>query len=763
MVDSMITLYESTVTEFTNNGLGSLPDAVSCLVTEERNGEYELEMEYPITGKRYDELILRRIILAKPNPYSDSQPFRIYAITKPINGIVTINAEHISYDMSGYPVSPFTAGTITTAFSNMKKASVIPCPFTFFTDKDTTAQMTVTKPTSMRSLLGGIEGSILDTYRGEYEFDRFFVRLWNNRGSNRGVSIRYGKNLTDLEQEENCSAVYTGVYPFWYSEENGLIELSEKVVNAEGTYNFTRIYPLDLSDEWQDAPTEEQLLTKAQSYMKTNKIGVPKVSLKVSFVPLAQTEDYKNFAILETVHLCDTVNVFFPEMNVSATSQCIKTVYDVIAKKYSKIELGDAKSNLANTVLEQTQNINKTPSKTFMEQAIDNATRLITGGLGGYVILHSSTGGKYPDEILIMDTPDIRTAIDVWRWNQNGFGHSSTGYAGPYDTAITIDGKIVADFITTGILNGSLLLANSVESSAISQHYKSEVTNEIGDATSMVEQAFVAADEQLLSMIRKIQSDVNGDIEVLQETIVTLQQTIDGFNFSMTNKSVGGINFIHNSSGLNGVSNDWNYTGTVVAIQDATAESNTVSGSLFRLRSGTLSQEITVIKGHQYTLSFKALRNTVNRCYVLINNGGNNSYVFDTQSSTYSWEDYVSTFTASGDTITIKAGTTGTSLYVADFMMVEGDSKSNWTPAPNEIYTENVKIDRRGINITNSESSTETIIDHTQFAVKHKGETVLTVNKDLTTLCKTEVTDELTIGKGKFVPCSNGLNFVLLD
>lgn len=178
-----------------------------------------------------------------------------------------------------------------------------------------------------------------------------------------------------------------------------------------------------------------------------------------------------------------------------------KTVYDVIAKKYSKIELGDAKSNLANTVLEQTQNINKTPSKTFMEQAIDNATRLITGGLGGYVILHSSTGGKHPDEILIMDTPDIQTAKDVWRWNQNGFGHSSTGYAGPYDTAITIDGKIVADFITAGVLNGALLKADSVKSSAISVEYKNSVNTAIENESKSVRQAFKVADEELLSSI----------------------------------------------------------------------------------------------------------------------------------------------------------------------------------------------------------------------------------------------------------------------
>ena len=165
----MITLHESTEMSFTTNGLGALSDAITCEVTEERNGEFELEMEYPVTGIRYKELQLRRIIMAKPNPYSDPQPFRIYAITKPINGIVTINAEHISYDMSGYPVSAFAADTVQNAFINMKSASAVDCPFSFSTDKITTANMTVLKPSSMRSLLGGVDGSILDVYGGEYE------------------------------------------------------------------------------------------------------------------------------------------------------------------------------------------------------------------------------------------------------------------------------------------------------------------------------------------------------------------------------------------------------------------------------------------------------------------------------------------------------------------------------------------------------------------------------------------------------------------
>lgn len=490
MVDFMITLFESTSVDFTTNGLGNLLDAVSCIVTEERNGEYELEMTYPIKGKHYDKLAMRRIIVAKSNPYSAPQPFRIYAITKPINGIVTVNAEHISYDLSGYPVLPFSADSINKAFINMKKACAVECPFIFSTDKTTLATMEVLKPSSMRALLGGVEGSFLDVYGGEYEFDRFSVKLWNHRGTNRGVSIRYGKNLTDLEQEENCSSVYTGVYPFWYSEQDGLMQLDEKIIYADGTYDFVKIYPLDLSSEWTEKPSEEELRVKAQSYIKNNKIGIPKVSLTISFVQLAQSEEYADFALLETVHLCDTVNVEFLELGVHATAKCIKTVYNVLTGKYDSIELGDAKSNLAFTVSAQNSAMKEISSatKTFMEQAIENATQLISGGLGGYVIIHSSTNGKYPDEILIMDTDNIKTATKVWRWNKGGLGYSSTGYNGPYTTAITQDGRIVADFIAVGELNGALIKAGSILGESLDIEYKNSVDKCISDGDKALEE-----------------------------------------------------------------------------------------------------------------------------------------------------------------------------------------------------------------------------------------------------------------------------------
>ena len=455
-------LFESAENNFDTNGIGILADAIFCEITEERNGIFELEMQYPITGIHYEEIKTRNIIFAPPSPIDNAQPFRIYRITKPINGIITIYGEHISYDLSGIPVSPFTAGSAAEAMSKLQSSAAIESPFTFWTDKETIATMSVVAPASTRSLLGGQQGSVLDVYGGEYQFDRYTVRLYNQRGMNRGVSIRYGKNLTSLEQDENISSVYTGVYPYWMDADNNLVTLPEKILNAPGTYNFTRIMALDLSQEFESAPTEEQLRNRANTYMTANNIGVPKVSLDVSFIQLEQTEEYKNIALLERVELCDTVNVEFPELGVSATAKCVKTVYDVLQERYTSVELGEARTNIADTIADQQQKIEKSPTTSAMQKAINNATNWLTSA-DGYVIAVKDDNGTWK-EILFLDTPSVETAKNVLRINTNGIGFSTNGVNGPYRNAWTIDGSLVADFITTGVLTANLIKAGVLQS-----------------------------------------------------------------------------------------------------------------------------------------------------------------------------------------------------------------------------------------------------------------------------------------------------------
>lgn len=344
-------LYSATETNFDHNGIGILSACVSCEVTEEANGIFELAMQYPMDGVHFAEIGDRAIIKAKADQFRDAQLFRIYAISKPMNGIVTVLSEHISYDLSGIPVKPFSAPAVSNALSMLKDNAVVACPFDFWTDKTTQANFKVSVPASIRSRLGGVAGSILDVYGGEYEFDNFTVKLHNSRGQNRGVSIRYGKNLTDIKQDQNCSNVATGVYPYWVDSEGAvLVELPEKIVNAPGTYNFVKIRTLDLSAEFEAQPTVEQLRSRTESYIKNNNIGVPSVSLTISFVQLDQTEEYKGLKLLEKVSLFDTVNVEFPALGVSATAKAVKMVYDVIADRVKSITLGSVRANIADTI-----------------------------------------------------------------------------------------------------------------------------------------------------------------------------------------------------------------------------------------------------------------------------------------------------------------------------------------------------------------------------------------------------------------------------
>ena len=516
-------LYNKSETTFTHNGVGLLSEAVKATVTEERNGSYELSLQYPITGRFYSEITEGAIIKAKANETSEPQLFRIYKSSKPINGIVTYSAEHISYDLNGIPLLGFSIKNATPQMALTKaiEGAALPCPFTAYSNISTLNSTEILTPCSVRALLGGQTGSLLDVWGGEYEFDNFTVKLYLHRGKDNGVVIEYGKNLKDLKQESNIAECYTHLMPYavyTVQDESGNSEekyvyLAEKVIPLTEAEDIghNKAFIMDFSDRFGDNEeiTEEKLRAKATAYAAAADLGTPKVNITVSFVQLWQTEEYKNIAPLERVKLCDTVTVRFSKLGVAATSKVIKTVYNSLQEKYESVTLGDAKSSFANTVNKQQEAIQEIKSSVKkgqaeateqLKKAIANATSLITGHSGGYVVLNPA---EKPQEILILDTPTIDEAVNVWRWNSGGLGYSSTGYNGEYSLAITMDGAIVADFISAGILNGALLQADSVQSSAISQHYKAEVTNEIGETASSIEQAFVAADEQLFERLKR--------------------------------------------------------------------------------------------------------------------------------------------------------------------------------------------------------------------------------------------------------------------
>lgn len=455
-------LYKPTETDFNHNGCGILGDCASCLVTEEANGAFELSMQYPMDGIHFEDIQSRSIIKAKPDQFREPQLFRVYKISKPnMSGIVNIDAQHISYDLSGVAVQPFTAESVQLALSGLRSNAVGANSFNFWTDKSTAGKFTVSHPASIRSRLGGVQGSILDVYGGEYEFDNFTVKLHNNRGMDRGVSVRYGKNLVSLKQEENCQNIATGIYPYWQNQETGaVVQLSEKVVNAPGEYDFQKIRTVDFTSYFETEPTEEQLRNATERYIQNNEIGVPIVSLDVSFVQLQKSEEYKHLQLLERVSLFDTLSVEFPALKVSARAKAVKIVYNVLLDRVEAVTLGSVRANIADTIVEQQKQIEQAPTKTDLQLAKEAATAWLTNGKG-YAYFRKDASGNIVD-ILFMDTQDPTTAVNVMRVGQSGIGFSHSGVNGLYDSAWTIDGKFNADFITSGSINASLIKSGSL-------------------------------------------------------------------------------------------------------------------------------------------------------------------------------------------------------------------------------------------------------------------------------------------------------------
>lgn len=469
-------LFPSTATEFNTQGLGVLTDAISCTVNEERNGAFELTMQYPDTGVHFDEITDRCIIYAIPSPYRAPQPFRIYRITRPMDGIIMVYAQHITYDLSGVPLNPFTAINAPDALSKLSLNAAVDSPFTFWTDKSTVASFAVSTPSSTRSVLGGSSGSILDVYGGEYEWDGFTVRLYGHRGYDNGVVISYGKNLTDIEQDRNISNVATGIYPYWTNAEGALVTCDPKIVNAPGTYDFTRVVPVDFSNDFEAQPTSAQLQARAEKYVEDNKIGIPKTSITASFVQLEQFPEYEDLALLEKCDLCDTVTIRYPQLGVEAKAEIVKIETDVLLERYNSVEIGDVRTNIADTIVGQQQEIKQKPSETYLREAVLALTETILGASGGAVRLLDTNSDGMPDTLYIADDPDPTKARKVWRFNHEGWGASKNGYNGPFSYGATLENGMVADFITAGTLNADLVnIVNLISDHVISRNGRFEM------------------------------------------------------------------------------------------------------------------------------------------------------------------------------------------------------------------------------------------------------------------------------------------------
>lgn len=493
-------LYAASETDFTTNGIGLLTDAVSCTVTEERNGAYEATLVYPAKGHLAEYIAEDAIIKAKANDTDEPQLFRIYSSGKQIGSNTTWNAEHISYELTGNPVERFSISGVNAeqALNSLLAAAVFKHKYTAISDITTVNKTSIADVVSVRKALGGVEGSILDTWGGEYHFNNYRIELLKARGTDNSVTIEYGKNLTDAKQERNIANIVTAIFPYAKYTPEGkenevYVSLKEKTLVHAGAadYAYKRCEIVDFSSEWESGTiiTEDMLRAKAEAYLE--KISTePDINITLSYAQLKKTKDYKNIQVMENVALCDTVTVRIDKLQIEATAKIVKAKYDSLKERYDTMEIGSVRTNLTKqltaTQQEVTESIKKNQTraeqiKKQIEQTIVDVTAAITGNSGGYVVLYPE---KNPQEIYILDQPELSKAKNVWRWNLAGLGHSSTGVNGKFTTAITADGQIVANFITAGELTGAILKAGTVYAEALDVEYRNAVTKHADDAAN---------------------------------------------------------------------------------------------------------------------------------------------------------------------------------------------------------------------------------------------------------------------------------------
>lgn len=444
------------------NGLGRL-NAISCKVSEERNGLYEAELSVFIDDEHFSLLSVGSVLKIMTN--EGMQLFRVYQITKPMNGVCSVYAHHITYDLNKAPVLPFTATGSTNSLNGLVSHLVTSYEFNVFTDiVNPTSTFTLQEPKYFRECLGGYRGSILDVFGGEYEWDNLTVKLLAHRGSDNGVQIRYGKNMTDVEQETNIENMYTAVLGFATVDDVTTTGSLQTIV--PGTAPKTLI--LDFSNEFESGDTVSDVIIDnlAQAYIASHDLSTPKISIDVSFVALAETDQYKEIAPLEHVKLCDTVHVYFEKLGIEASAKVIKTEYDSLNERLTSVEVGDAKStmtdmidsNIADAEEEQTQAVNA------VDAAVQNLTSMILNSLGLFVTKVQKSGGGY--QYYMHNRPVLADSQYQWTINAGGFAVSQD-YGATWSAGIDVDGNAVFNSLAANIINAMTITGSIVNSAVI--------------------------------------------------------------------------------------------------------------------------------------------------------------------------------------------------------------------------------------------------------------------------------------------------------
>lgn len=421
-------LFEKDERDFVGNGLGRLADCLSCEVTEERNGIFELDFTYPTTGRLFGRITLGRSVVVTHDDSGGTEPFDIVSYSKPIDGIVTFHAVHISYRLTKEVAAASNITSLATALSTLETASG---DFSFFTDKTSGAYMAAFDgiPKTIRSLIGGEEGSLLDTYGGELRWNKFLVYLLASRGVYRSFAIRYGVNMTDYTDETDYSQTFTSCVPFWNGSD-GLI-VGDRVDSGAPSYSGRTgaddCVPLDLTDKFEEQPSKLALEAEALRYMQDHQPHLPAQNISVDFVRL-QDIGYEELGALLKCSLCDTIDVIFPAYNMKGRYKIVKVVWNVLAERYESMELGSLRTTLSEAL-----------------------------GIGqGSITQVSGGGGTEPKSA-------SRTALN--------FHTTGDTYTPTEDGVVTIIGRAAANNASIGVMDDTLSEYAALQHIPTSGHY----------------------------------------------------------------------------------------------------------------------------------------------------------------------------------------------------------------------------------------------------------------------------------------------------
>lgn len=456
-------LYSPTDTDFAAGGIGVLSDCKKCLVTEEANGSYTVELSFPINAKFSSQLEDHNYqIKCKPNATDDFHIFYIYNHYKDMaTGLLYVYGKSRTMKLGNRAVKKleFERATCQEAMKYLEKSMDQSSDIRLFSDINRVGSTSIEVSNPLKCIKG-IDGSLSQIFGGEMKHEPFQLSLLNRRGRDHVTTFRYRKNLTGLKVEINFDGLLTRIFPY-ADVQNNEGETERIFGNPVDSSNINK-YDGEIYSEYVQF-TEDQGVTDKKSLNEVAKkyfssmnpnCDQPNVTIELNIRKMEDTVLSKRFQKFREVGLFDTFDIFHERFKINITAQITKVVYDALSERVESLEAGDTKYTFFE---KQKQEISDTlkgyTGKKYASDFIDVVTNIISGNDGGHVIWWPK---NRPTDLFFCDHPKLEEAKLVLRINKSGIGFSSKGWQGPFDTAWTLDGKFNGNFIQTGVIKADV-------------------------------------------------------------------------------------------------------------------------------------------------------------------------------------------------------------------------------------------------------------------------------------------------------------------